>query len=184
MAVQGEYLWISAPSAGGMVRIDLGSDESTVLPLDSLPGPFTVHGDVLIVVAYREWQAEDEHSPAVSKHPVDWAAPGNDEVPEPLAVSADRTGGAQPRPADVMKSGDIDLGFDVARPVWRVDPTGATRVDLGGDVTSVVSLDDDAFVAVVRRADQSVVLTQSGTRLVSAIPRRSCALDSGSPVTC
>lgn len=122
-----------------MVRIDLETNESVVLPLDSMPGPITPLGDELIVVAYREWQSSEEEVSGVgSERPVVWSNPG---LETPFDAS------------------EIDTGFDIARPVWRISSGGAERVDLGGDVESAVSLDGEQLFATVRRADHPVAVT-------------------------
>lgn len=139
LAVHDGSLWISAPSAGGMIRVILDTSESAVVPLDFAPGPITTLGSDLVVVAYREWRSIDEAAPnAVPDHPVVWS------------------GSEQDPPFDPS---EIDMSFDIARPVWRIGRHGVEQVDLGGDVASIVSLDREHIFATVRRSDHAVVLT-------------------------
>ncbi len=48
-------MWVSAPSAGGLVRVDLSTGVVSTIALEEAPGPLTSAGEALWVVADANW---------------------------------------------------------------------------------------------------------------------------------
>ncbi|MEX1008144.1 MAG: hypothetical protein WD271_09920 [Acidimicrobiia bacterium] len=145
----------------------------SLIALDETPGPITVVGDAVWVVADADWQEHGgddaarsavEHEPA--RRPIIWAAPVILELPSwvrPVRPDDD---------IDVDLDLDLDLDLDVddeddiddevARPVWRIQAGVADRIDLGGDVLELVALAGEDFLVILRRPKDPLVKTPHG----------------------
>jgi len=142
-------LWVSSPLAGGLVRIDLQTGATSLVPLVETPGPIAPAGDTLWVVADADWYDLESGGDSQERQAFEPARP---------IVWADGTNEAARDDDDFD-----DFSFHLPpRPVWRIDGEGATRVDLGGDVSQVIPTHDDEFLIVVRRPTDPVVKTPSG----------------------
>jgi hypothetical protein len=128
-----------------LVRIDLRTGATSVVPLGEAPGPLAAAGNNIWVVADPDWyDLEDEGDSHSADH-----------VRTRQIVFA--TGfQAGPRAAEDFD----DYSFHMPpRPVWRVEGDVVTNVAFSGEVFQLVPVEGDEFLVVLRRPDDPVVVT-------------------------
>jgi len=184
LLLRGDELWVSAPSSGGLVRIDLASGGVTTIALEATPGPLVAGDAVVWVLGDADWKDdEDDESEEEEEHqgrylasddgaqdgdrvrrPIIWAEPAIDPFPPWLVPDAEDIDEGQAEPFD---DDEDDFGWDTPRPVWQVEGGSAVRVDFGGDVSRLVPLAGGEVLVVLRRSDDAIVKTPRGMGSVS-----------------
>jgi hypothetical protein len=183
--VLGESIMISSPAAGGIVVIDRGSGQVTVISLEADAGTLTACGDAVWAVAGPGWYRPGPGGPRADgggrTRPVAWEEPTAAEIARDEEHSRRSALAGRPRPADLEVRTVADLrqaeGDNVilgpATPVWHIRAGAARRIDadleaprlaaVAGTIVAACQLPGDPLIKHVGPGGLSVHYRSPGT---------------------